>query len=323
MAEIRGSKRNRKQQNKKLLILCRLVFIFVLVWFVGSGLYSFILGLLVDTQVVEERVMERKYPVDALIIREEIIVQAPATGRIFNKVQQGTRLGLEDPIFQIETTQGTALQSGTPVIVTAPMAGVVSYVSDGLEEIFHPNQWQSLDMEKVSKLKADIIDNSNTDMVEKGKRFCKIVNNLEGIQLYLEVPLDIFENPLQKSQEFTLFFPDLNKETKGTIIDLKGVANTAQVLLKLPEAWYNLLNPRTQRVEIILEKKRGIILPQKAIITNNQEETGVYRLRKGFVFWQPVEIIHQEGENLLVEGLEPYSEVVLNPGLVKEGQHLR
>jgi len=323
MAEISQPRWNKKRHNKKVLFLSRLTFIFVVIWFLGSSLFSFARGLLVTTEIVEETVIEKRYPVDALIIRDEVIVEAPATGRILNKVQAGSRLSLKEPIFQIETTAGTALQAGTPVTVTAPMAGVVSYISDGLEEIFRPNRLQSLDMEKVEQLKIEFIDNNNADVVEKGKRFCKIINNLEGIQLYFEVPLDIFSAPLQQNQELTLYFPDLEKETQGKIIDLKGLANTAQVLVKIPEAWYSLFTPRTQKVDVVLDKKRGIALPRKALIANEQQETGVYWLRKGFVFWQPVEIVYEEGEKILVNGLEPYSEVVLTPGLVKEGQHIR
>ena len=173
-------------------------------------------------------------------------------------------------------------------------------------------------MDKIEDLKADTIDNSKKDVVEKGKRFCKIVNNLEGLQVYLEFPLNIFEDPLQKGQELNLFFPGVNKEVKSVIIDLKGIANNAQVLVKLPEFWYSLLNQRTQKVELIIEKKTGIILPKKALVTKNNEETGVYWLRKGFVFWQPVEIISEDGDNILIEGLEQFTEVILNPGLVKE-----
>jgi putative membrane fusion protein len=322
MAEASSTKRNRKQQNKKLLFLSRLIFIFVVIWFLGSSIYSLILGLMVDTKVVEESVIEKKYLVDAYILRDEVVIYAPATGRILNKAQSGARLGFEQPVFQIETSVGTALQVGNPVTVTAPIAGVVSYISDGLEDIFRPEEFPSLDMDKIGKLKIEIIDNSNIDVVEKGKRFCKIINNLEGLQLYLEVPLDIFDEPLQKNQELNLFFPDLNKKARGSIVNLKGVTNTAQILIKLPEAWYSLLNSRTQKVEIILEEKRGVVLPQKAVIINDKQETGVYGLRKGFVYWKPVKIIHHEGNNILVDGIEQYAEVILNPGLVKEGQYL-
>lgn len=315
-------KTNRKRQNIKVLLLYRIIFLLVVIWFAGSSLYSFVLGHLVDTQVVEETIIEKKFPITAYIIRDEETVSAPVTGKLLNKVQAGERIGLGMPLFQVESTVGTALQAGTPVTVNAPISGVVSYVSDGLEDFFQPNELQSLDMDKLEELKIDIIDNNKEDVVEKGRRFCKIVNNLEGIQLYIEFPLNIFEKPLQKNAQIILYFPDLNKEVRGTIIDLKGVANTAQVLLKLPETWYSLLNQRTQKVEIVLEKKEGIILPQKALVTNDNQEIGVYWLRKGFVFWQPIEIISEEGENLLVNGLEQFTEVVLNPGLVKEGQHI-
>lgn len=314
------SKRNRKK--KKKLLFYRIIFFFVIIWFIGSSLYSFILGHLVNTQAVEKSVIERKHPVTVYVIRDEVAISAPVTGRILNKVQAGERVSLKTPVFKVEGSGGTALQAGTPVIVTAPIAGVVSYVSDGLEEMFRPNELQSLDKDKIEKLAINYIDNNKESVVEKGKRFCKIINNLEGVQLYLEFPLDIFAKPLQKNEQITLNFPELNKEVQGTIIDLKGVANNAQVLVKLPDTWYSLLNQRTQKVEIILEKRTGIILPRKALVTKENQGPGIYWLRKGFVFWQPIKIISEDGENLLVEGLEQFTEVILNPRLVKEGQHI-
>lgn len=322
MAEKNEAKTKRKRQNKKLLLLYRAIFLVVVIWFLGSSLYSFILGHLIKTHIVESSVVESKFPVTAYLIRDEIAISAPITGRILNKARPGERVGYGRPVFQVEGTTGTALQTGAPVTVTAPMAGVVTYISDGLEEIFRPNELQSLDKEKIENLKVEYIDNSNDDMVEKGKRFCKIINNLEGLQLYLEFPLDIFAKPLQQGGQITIHFPNLNREITGTIIDLKGVVGTAQVLLKLPETWYSLLNQRTLEVELVLEKKEGIIIPQKALVKKDNQETGVYWLRKGFVFWQPVEIISEDGENLLIEGLEQFTEIVLNPGLVKEGQYV-
>ncbi|MGI6225332.1 MAG: HlyD family efflux transporter periplasmic adaptor subunit [Peptococcales bacterium] len=322
MAEVYRVK-SRKRQSKKLLLFYRIIFLFVVIWFIGSSLYSLILGHLVDTLVVENIVVAKKHPVTAFLIRDEVTISAPVTGRVINKVQAGERVGFEMPVFQVEGSTGTALQSGNSITVSAPIAGVVSYVSDGLEEIFRPNELQSLDKDKLEELNINYIDNTKQDMVEKGKRFCKIVNNLKGIQLYLEFPLNIFEKPLQKGGQLTLYFPDLNREVRGTIVDLKGVQNNAQVLLELPETWYSLLNQRKQKVEIVLEKKSGVVLPQKAIVTKDNEELGVYWIRKGFVFWQQVEIISEDGENILVDGLEQFTEVVLNPGLVKEGQHLR
>ncbi|KJS84713.1 MAG: hypothetical protein JM58_10350 [Peptococcaceae bacterium BICA1-8] len=322
MEETRTLKGNSRKRRERIFLIYRVIFFFVIIWFVGSSLFGFIIGHLVDTQIIVESVIEKKYPTMGYIIRDEVTVSSPVTGRIISKVNTGERVGLDMPLFVVEGTAGTALELGEPITVNAPMAGVVTYVTDGLETIFWPNLLESLDMEKIEDLKADIIDNNKADVVEKGKRFCKIVNNLEGLQIYLEFPLDTFEEPLQEGQELNLFFPEINNEVKSVIIDLKGIANNAQVLVKLPEVWYSLLNKRTQKVELIIEKRTGIILPKKVLVINNNDETGVYWLRKGFVFWQPVEIISEDGDNILIEGLEQFTEVILNPGLVKEGQHI-
>jgi len=264
MVETKTLKGNKRKRSKSILLIYQIIFFFVIVWFVGSSLLGFIIGHLVDTQIIVESVVEKKYPTRGYIIRDEVIVSSPVTGNIVTKVNAGERVGLEMPLFQVEGSTGTALETGDQIIVNAPMAGVVSYVTDGLEGIFRPNLLQTFDMDKIEDLKEDIVDNSKGNVVEKGKRFCKIVNNLEGLQIYLEFPLDTFDEPLQKGQELNLIFPEINKEVKAIIIDLKGIANNAQVLVKLPEAWYSLLNQRTQKVELVIEKKNRHYFTKKS-----------------------------------------------------------
>ncbi|MFZ5944115.1 MAG: HlyD family efflux transporter periplasmic adaptor subunit [Bacillota bacterium] len=311
----------RKRVKKKTLTVYKLFFFFVIAWFIGSGLLNLAIGLLVNTEIVTVGMIEKKYPIKGYIIRDEIVVTSPVSGRIINRVNPGERVGLNMPIASVESTQGTALESGDPIQLYSPAAGIVSYVTDGLEEIFRPGQLQKLDIEKINKLKEEVIDNSQMDVVEKGKRLCKVVNNLEGMQVFLEFPLELFTEPLQKGQALALFFPKLERHITGSILDLTGIGETAQVLIAVPEVWYSLINERIIDIEIILEKKEGIIIPEKALVFKN-EEPGVYWLRKGFVFWQPITVLAQEDENVIIEGIEPLTEVILNPGLVKEGQHI-
>lgn len=321
MVDNLDTKKNRNKRRKTIFFIYKLIFFFVVIWFFGSSFLNFLISILIDTQLVEISVVEEKYPTKGYIIRDEITFSSPVTGRIIKKAQSGERVGIDMPIMEIEASSGTFLQSGDPFLIKAPISGVVSYQTDGLEEIFRPNELQSLNMEKIEKLELEIVDNSKKDVVEKGKRFGKIVNNLEGMQIYIEFPLDIFNNPLQNGQELNLVFPEIDKEISVPIIDLKGIGNTAQVLVELPEIWYSLINVRVQPVEIVLKRNQGIVLPKKALVVK-ANKTGVFWLRKGFVFWQPVNIISEDNENVVVGGLEPLTEVILNPGLVKEGQYV-
>jgi len=314
-------KKNRPKR-KKIPKIYQIIFILVIVWFLGNSIFNFILRIFVDTDLVKLSVIDEKYTTEGYIIRDEVVINSPATGKILNRIQPGERVGKDMTVFEVEASGGTALQTGESVLVKAPMAGVVSYIIDGLEEIFSPDELQSLDIKKIEKLRVEIVDNTPKNVVEKGNRYCKIVNVLQDLQIYLEFPLDIFEKPLQKNQKLELRFPELNKEISAPIVDLRGIGNTAQVLVQLPETWYNLLNVRTQPIEIIINEQEGFLIPKKALVEKENQGTGVFWLRKGFVFWQPVKILAEKGDSVLIEGLEPLTEIVINPGLVKEGQHL-
>ena len=310
------------QKKKKKIKYYRLIFFLVIFWFLGNSIYNFVLNLMVQTELVEQGVIEKKFATEAYVLRDEIVITAPATGRVNLLVEPGQKVHKDMPILEIHTSGGTSLQAGRPIVVQAPVSGVLSCIIDGGEELFNPREFANLDSEKIQSIKIKAIDNTQKDMVEKGSRYCKIINNLANVQLYLEFPLNLFTEPIKKGQLLELVFTRLDKRLSAPIIDLKGIGNTAQVLVNVPETWYSLFNVRIEPVEIILEKGNGILIPKKALVEKENGEIGVYWVRKGFVFWQEVDIISENNDRFLVNGLEPYTEIILNPSLVKEGQHL-
>jgi len=320
--DLAKKKRQKRKRKNRALLITKVIFSLVFIWFLGNSLINFAVSLLVDTEIVHLQTIEKKYQTKGYLIRDELIINAPATGTIRNPISPGEKVAKDAVLFEVITTGGTALQAGEPIQVKAPVSGVVSYITDGLEEFFQPNELQTLDMRKIEKLEAEVVDNSKSDVVVKGERFCKIVNNLQGIQIYMEFPLDIFKKPLRKNQKLTLRFSELDKEISVAVIDLKGINNTAQVLVKMPETWYSLINVREVPIQIILDKQEGVLVPKTALIGNDQKETGIYSLREGFVFWQSVNIIEEKENKVLIKGLEPLTEIILNPRLVKEGQYL-
>lgn len=314
--------KSRGRTNKKKQNLYKFIFVLVLLWFVGNSIVKLAQGLFIDTEVVRAGVIENSQKLTAYLLRDEIIVSAPVTGKITGKVQPGERVSKDKELFRVDTATGSGLDTLKTLTVTAPKAGVVSYVLDGMEQFFQPNMLQELDINKIEQLTPQYTDNSNLDMVKKGKQFCKIVNNLEGIQLYLEFPLSLFEEPLQKGKLIRLNFPQLSKEIYAPIIDLKGLGDRAQVLVNIPDMWYSLINTRTVDVELIVDRQEGILVPKKSLVQKETGEIGVFWLRKGFVFWQDIEVIAEKGDKVVIKGLEPLTEIILTPQLVKEGQHI-
>ncbi len=314
--------KSRGKANKKKQKLYRFIFVLVLLWFVGNSIVRLAQGLFIDTEIVRAGVIENSQKLTGYLLRDEIIISAPVTGKITWKVQPGERVSKDKELFRVETATGSGLDTLKTVTVTAPKAGVVAYVLDGMEQFFQPNMLQELDINKIEQLTPQYTDNSNLNMLKKGDKFCKIVNNLEGIQLYLEFPISLFKEPLQKGRQLRLKFPQLSKEIYASIIDLKGVGDTAQVLVNIPDMWYSLINTRTIDVELIVDRQEGILVPKKSLVQKETGEIGVFWLRKGFVFWQDIEVIAEKGDKVVIKGLEPLTEIILTPQLVKEGQHI-
>lgn len=311
-----------KKRPSKTIVLTRIIFILVIFWFVGNGLFSFFLNLLIKTEFVQTGVIEKKIATTGFLIRDEKLIYAPFTGELKNKYPAGNRIEKDGLLFTLESSQGSDLRNGQVTRINAPVTGIVSYYVDGLEEILNPQEVNSFNFQKIEKIKEQEQDLTSYTIVEEGKAICKITNNLEGIQLVFQCPLENFPSPLNKNQILDIRFPTLNKETRGKIIDLKGIGKDAQIIIKIPFLCYDLMNGRVQEIEIILNKKTGISLPRQAIVFDEIKGNGVYYINKGFVFWKEINIIAEEGDCVLVKGLDALTEVVLTPKWVKEGQYL-
>jgi len=72
---------------------------------------------------------------------------------------------------------------------------------------------------------------------------------------------------------------------------------------------------------ISYNRREGVIIPGEAVFEKEGKQ-GVFLNRGGRVIFQEVNIIDRQEENVMVEGLNPYSLVISRPELVEEGRRL-
>lgn len=313
---------NKKRSKKKEASFSfpKIIFLLVALWFLGNGIYSYLITYFVDTELARTGVLEDTYETTGYIIRDEYVLTAPSSGKVIEKYPKGERISKGGVVCKVVTTKGTVLKPGAPLPVTAPVAGIVSYNIDGLENFFNLNDLNNIGIDKIMELKNQN-EHKDDDVVEKGLGVCKVINNLEEIRCFIECPLNVFEKPLEKDQNLLLRFPQEDKEIYGKIIDLKGIGNKAQILVKIPRMCYSLIDERETKLEVVINNQEGVLIPKDAIVTTD-DGFGVYWKNKGFVLWQPIEIIEEKDDQVLVDGLDILTEVITTPKLVRKGQYL-
>lgn len=216
---------------------------------------------------------------------------------------------LEKEIKLLEANQNSPIDT-----ITVPNSGYfISYV-DGYENI--------LSTDKVSSLTADdikeIIKNEgyNNSKISK-KAIGKIVDGYEWKLVGLVNPKAALFN-LGKEVKIKLSStPDLLTATISDVIETDNPDENI-IVLSCEKLNYNLVQYRTERVEIILDDYSGIKIPRGAIRFNKSNEKGVYVLLGQKIAFKKIDEIYECDEYVLsainsdTDYISVYEDIILS-----------
>lgn len=312
----RVKKANRRKLRRRLLSRGEkvvLLFLFcALVWLAAGRAYQVIVAGLVRTYTVETGILERKLSVDqALIFREEQVVLAPWRGRVRLLMQEGERAPAGAVVAEL-ISEG--VDQVKKLELTAPRAGLVSFHSDGLETVFRPDLVDTLQLEKIN-YSAESRMISDGETVERGERVFKIVNNLRPFFLSLTLDTDDLDSLPRTGGSLGIRVKGQEQLYPGKVVNIISRGVVGQVILSVDRG-DALLRDRYLDLDLILESKRGLQIPSRAIVYR-ENRAGVYKATaKGFR-WVPVELLFQEGEAIIVEGLYRGDRIAINPEAIE------
>ena len=204
--------------------------------------------------------------------------------------------------------------------VKSPHAGMVSYSLDGWENEFIPEYPYDLLMEGEVARAAEGLDRK--DVVKEGENVFKIVDNWKW---YFSLTVDIDKGRTLANKggaKLTFSFAPDNT-VQGSLVDVQNEADMGKTFLtyQINRQIPGFTRHRWAEVELNYRSYEGIKVPEEALV-QKEDELGVYLNRAGVVTYQPVEVIYQQGEKVLVEELSPGSMVITRPDMVSEGQRL-
>lgn len=199
-------------------------------------------------------------------------------------------------------------------IITVPNSGYfISYV-DGYEDILSTDKLSSITAEDIKK----VIENDGYNASRVSKRAVgKIVDDYEWNLVGIVNPKDASFNPGKEVKIKLSSTPDLLTAKITDIIETDDPEENV-IVLSCEKLNFNLVQYRTERVEIILDDFNGIKVPREAIRFNKNNEKGVYVLLGQRIAFKKVDIIY-ECDDYLLSGITSdtsyisvYEDIILN-----------
>lgn len=226
---------------------------------------------------------------------------------------------LEKQIKLLESKQNNPID-----IITVPNSGYfISYV-DGYEDVFSTDNLSSITADDIK----NVVENDGYNAAKVSKRAVgKIVDDYEWNLVGIVDPKAASFNPGKEVKVKLSSTPDL---LDAKIIDVIETDDPAEnvIVLSCEKLNFNLVQYRTERVEIILDDFNGIKVPREAIRFNKNNEKGVYVLLGQRIAFKKVDVIYECDDYLLsaitsdTDYISVYEDIILNgeiPAEVMEG----
>lgn len=169
---------------------------------------------------------------------------------------------INNQIAQLRSTETVPLDK----IVSDRSAYFVSY-ADGYEDELSVDNLSSLTPELISSIK-DTGTTGSTSIVGK---------LIDGYEWYVAGVINNKDSRFSIGDDVKLKFQSTSDIVEGEIFDIRETKTAGQsiVIVKCDEITYDLVQHRTERVEMIKGEHEGIKVPRKAIRFKDVEETVV------------------------------------------------
>ncbi|MDI6906513.1 MAG: HlyD family efflux transporter periplasmic adaptor subunit [Thermoanaerobacterales bacterium] len=260
-----------------------------------------------EAEAVEEKIIE------ALVIRDETVVAAPAEGTLRCSVPEGERVRKGTPFAYLETP-------GQKYALRAPVAGVLSYRLDGMETLLDPEDpWAARELPP-----ARAIDRHDGDVLSGGQPVARVVDNLDPLILRVRVePGSLPPSLVKAGASWTMREEGgtpFGAEVAGVLPDGTGTV----VALRVDSYPQRLLGVRRLSCRVMTRRAAGLAVPENALVFR-EGRPGLYLAPKGVAHWVPVRVEHRLGGQAFISGpgLEVGTRYIANPRWVREGVRAR
>lgn len=281
-----------------------------MLYWLGLQIYFLCLSHAVRSQEVQWGVLTASFEADALVLQKETLVRAPIGGKLIRLVPEGSKVRLGDSVARIVNSSSPSGERTRMLTATVP--GVVSYHPDGWEGVLVPEHWESLSrpglFQEVERKGAQ----GDREQVNEGEPVLKIIDNLSDPYLVLKIIDKGNQPPLRRGEMLQLLWDGGGGE--GKIISVSSSAKILMAVVEVRLASPGLPAQRSFPVRLLDPCYEGVIVPEQALVRSGRGY-GVYTWSPVGVGYVRVKLVGRLEHQAAVRGLEPGSEVVVNPGI--------
>lgn len=205
-------------------------------------------------------------------------------------------------------------------MVTVPDSGYfISYV-DGYENVLSNESIGSLTVEQIE----EIVENGGYDPSNISSR--AVGKLVDGYKWTIVGVADIDDSVFKLGSDVKVKLPSTRDSVDAKIEDIIKTDDEQKSILVLScdKLNYNLVQYRTERIELILNDFSGIKVPRSAIRFNKQNELGVYILEGQRVSFKKLDVIF-ECDDYLLSGITSdknyisvYDEIIVSGEIPEE-----
>ncbi|MCL2495851.1 MAG: hypothetical protein FWF04_00355 [Clostridiales bacterium] len=255
-------------------------------------------------------------PGEVLVLRNEYILEAPASGEFIPVAEEGERV-----------KEGGLIGYCGDVALTARKGGAVSYELDGWEQKLQIAAIYDLDWRQIfQSLREEAVQAAQAPAkaeemhTSAGRPVTRLVDNLleYKVVLLLQDPRELLAEEkkitfsLPEGKLFTNAYSERWQTVNGDIYYIFTFSSREDVFFSL----------RYSKAEIIVREVYGIIIPSAAVIVDEEGRTGVFiQKKRKLAFTEITELSSKDGFSV-VDGLGSTAVVVSNPAKATDGQRI-
>lgn len=319
---LRNSRQKNKQQNKRNMPKKNLWADFVI--------YALVLAVIIwggfayrdnyyrkhlDWQTAYAGSLDDTIEATALVVRDESLLKAPASGVLRKAVDVGTRVNGGTVIAYIDAPDGKSYA------VSAPKSGIVQFAVDGLEQILSINSYKSIDIEQLFSLidKEGLQDTSVELIIGKSVQGGDIIGKLyDNLVDYYMVVYTQHEHDLGDIGTLTLKLSD-GSSLRGKVAEQGHLSNGQYYILKFSTTSDTELLTRCLAVSFTGSRVTGIIVPYSALVEQEDGSYKVFYRKKNAIAETEVRLLGYKEDLAVIEGVEDGTDIVAQPRYARIG----
>jgi putative membrane fusion protein len=338
--------------KKPVYYLLLFLALFLLLQILAGWIWATTRENVIATALAEQGSVPVSLSVAGLVTFDEQVILAPRPGFVYYNVKEGERVPVGKGLARItefplekepitdQTEKGVSgyfhsfkewfldekkddyshlFLINEEYIVLAPSSGWVSLKLDGLEKYGPNSNFLYLNKEDYEE---NMIAEGYLDSGEKVSRhlpFLRIINNYRWYYSVV-LPPGYGEKIADETNVKLCFSFSPEVQVYGERVEAKeGDNGNVEITWCIDHHLDKLSSMRWAEAEILFDVLEGMTIPRGALLELNGEK-GVYVIEEGLIKFREVAVLHETEEELLVENLDHYQRVVVEPSGVKEGQ---